>query len=131
MCNYLHEDSVEIPEKGIGWKIFNNNRTCFISLVEDYIKEDDGFVHWKEIVKTDKDEFFSCGHGFCFFLSEEEANRLLNDLHNYGVRTYKNHNVKKIEYDLGLGKHLEDNIVSDKKYKKYETALAKKFRIIE
>ena len=123
MCNCLHSCSEPINEKGVGYKLFDgsyllgNVLTPLFGLRAPYCSRQDGSVHW---LKN------KSGNGFCFFLTKKEAERLLRELQKGNNPIYKDTIVVKIKYSGGLGKHMENNIISGESF---ETALCESFKI--
>ena len=136
MCNFLLEQSEEIPEVGIGWKIVQKHGAMIYvnnmpakSLNKYKYKDRQNFIHWRKGVKTDtkyEGTYLSNGQGFCFFLTKEEAKLSLKALKQ---KTPFNLEIKKIEYQKGLG--VNTNIRGTKfclEYQPIRIALCKKFR---
>lgn len=120
MCNRLHVDSRPIPESGEGWKIFGvsvNSELSSLFKGDRYLKENDGFVLWKNQFGDGQEQ-----NGFCFLLSEKEAIRLYKDL------SYVCSLVLKINYRKGLAKHMQKGIVAGYEF---ETALCKEFSVVD
>lgn len=105
-----------IPETGVGWKVLAKTATEFHAAFNcnGYQREIDGWIHWWNQ---------ETGKGFCFFLDQQEAERLCQK--DWG-RTWE---VKKIEYQGGLQKRLQYGIMED--HDCYTMGLCRSFRIIE
>jgi hypothetical protein len=110
MCNSIHNEHQPIPEKGFGWKIFESkNKPCF-GFGNPY--EFDGqWVRWNK-------DFQACGDGFCFFLTQKEAQRALdrwwdnfeaNDVR--GIMDPSNRLIRRIAYQGGLCRQQESNMI--------------------
>lgn len=103
MCNCLPVRYFTIPKEGTGYKIFcrmEDGRHNSLYYGQDRYDRIDksGWIKWKT-----EDE----NYGFCFFLSEEEAESFANyvrvkrkNLHEEAIYDIV---VRKIEYSDGLG----------------------------
>ena len=127
MCNYLRRQHTEIPKSGYGYKLFYGaNCQLFLPSIgsRKYYRND--FAGW---VSWDIHKFrIYCEKltGFCFFLNREDAEYIKFELINHEYSGLIQ--IQKIEYEFGLGEHIEDNMISGINIK---TALCKQFRIIE
>lgn len=124
MCNRLHYGHAKIPKVGKGWKIFqkgiNKKNVLFpMSKPGDYTKDPKGWTTWNS--RFD-------GDGFCFFLTREAARKVLSQWKGYFHGSSNQCVVRRIEYEGGLGKFLEDQIIGPKPHL---IALCKKFRVVE
>lgn len=122
MCNLLHYDSKPIPAEGIGYKVFYDfYRQCFSR--EDYSIDKDDWIRY-------------CGgqDGFCFFLTKKEAMRMLSSWRrnyrngHHGILNSNNRSIRKIAYRGGLGKAIENNLITNRYF---TIALCKEFKILE
>ena len=118
MCNYLHSNSVPIPEKGIGYKIFRREGRRIGTMIygQQYKAGPRGIIRW---IHTQKG-------GFCFFLSYEEAKRAANDWQQAVEVCRGPLVICRIEYSLGLGKHTHHSFICNAEY---EMALCRAFKI--
>jgi hypothetical protein len=135
MCNTLHSKSEEIEPKGRGWKVFRqlkDGRYMQLMEINDRYHRKNGWVEWDDM------RFAFRGEGFCFFLDKQTAEDCA-DIYSkdclskivWGFR--KKYVVKEIEYERGMGKHVEGamgNFYHNYEYYTPTIALCKRFRII-
>jgi len=138
MCNFIHKRSKQIPERGVGWKIFvkqpvitsfNSRYQARATMLHPlfrggrYTTNKDGSVSWQNC-------WSHYGDGFCFFLTKKEAERTLNALQKAhdsgGWCSYSNCIVVKLNYYGGLGQHIEPKVMDRKRFR---TAICKRFKI--
>ena len=118
MCNYIHKEHVAIPKKGKAWKVFivDNGKLRPLSTSLIHFSETKWY-HW------DEDE---AGDGFCGFLSENEAKKMVN---TWVVSIPDDIlSIRQIEYQNGLCKQIEDGIIEDMFF---TICLFKSFKIIK
>lgn len=117
MCNSLHPDSKPLRRKnGIGYKLFDSEGGPLTTKVT-YKTDPDGFTRWTQDERLDtkfgrKYLWPKSGDGFCFFLSKREAIRaakywVSGDFFDTRV------DVMKIEYENGLGSHIEKAFIEN------------------
>lgn len=117
MCNLLHNNSKPIPEKGIGWKVFQilpkgklgswNWPDREYTLSRRYTKWEAKNLNTRGIFYLDMSSDKS---GFCFYINRKEAIKT-RDEYNKKYKARNSHiryTVKKIKYRRGLGKHIEE-----------------------
>lgn len=127
MCNYLHGDSSEIPKTGTGWKIVRTDGTALFKS-DRYTPDSDGWINWDDNNVLEWNKVPNRGDmGFCFFLDRTAASLVLKYLKRDYPRGYENCVIRKISYKQGLGKHIEDNMISDQLY---EIALCKRWKLL-
>lgn len=135
MCNLLHYNSTDIPEEGYGYKIFTKALTgrelgtmigwCY------YKKDERGYAVYRKKYEEDHTIRNNCFNflrhekqediaGFCIFLNEEEATKVINNWDKQIPLT-----IRKIHYRKGLGKHQEDNFIVGLSF---EIAIVKEFK---
>jgi len=120
MCNSIHEEHEKIPEKGVGWKIFDKRSIGLkpvwgFATKYQFDKDKSGWITWNV-------PFSSYGDGFCFFVSYKEAVRAKK-----AAAFSENAMIKKIEYEGGLCKQKENRFLDGE----FEIALCKRFRVKE
>lgn len=128
MCNQLHSDTIKIRKKGFGYKIIRKDKSIFRPMVfltfkRSFLADDwniwnpDKAIHYGDI-------------GFCFFLSKREANKCLNVWLKRCIDeiNYDKYQIRKIQYEEGIGKHIESHIM---KGFNFQIALCKKFKFME
>jgi hypothetical protein len=117
----LHGDSKLIPKTGFGYKIFERRESKLTPMCDSF-----SFGKLGKWVKWDSDRFGGKGIGFCFFLTKEEADRLLLAWNkDTGIRKCI---IMQIEYNNGLGTHSEHNIMCGRSF---QIALCREFRIVK
>lgn len=137
MCNRLHDNAVKIPESGIGYKIFRTTQEGMTETTGDDVLHPmccvgnynvNKWMHWKSAESIDIGGWRRFGDGFCFFLTERGATKLLDEWCDECEPCKEGYVIKKIQYKGGLGKHKETMMID-----KYSPviSLCKKFKIIE
>lgn len=117
MCNKLHQHYDPIPETGIAYKVFSFGILGMASHAL-YKPDKDGWIRWHLQSKI---------HGFCMFLSKEEAERCSAKWGAFFPEE-KPH-VVAIEYDKGLGEFDEYKIFAPE-HGPFRSALCQAFKII-